>query len=248
MNFSYNAVWEDIVRLLRQHAPLLTAIAGVFLFLPNLLFTVFMPPPVPPQGGDPGRALQMVLEFYRQAAPWLLLMGLFTMVGTLAMLRLVFARGTTVGGALVHGLILTPFYFLASIICGFMIGFGFLLLLVPGLYLFGRLAPFSAVLVAENRRGPFDVIGRTFELTKGRGWGILGIVFVVAIVAGIAVSVADTLFGLIFVLAAGQELGRTLTAVVSSALSAALTTLLIMLYAAIYRALAGTGSVAATFE
>lgn len=248
MNFSYNAVWEDAVRLLRQHAPLLAAIAGVFLFLPNLLFAVFMPPPVPPQGGDPGRALQMVLEFYHQAWPWLLLIGLFTMVGTLAMLRLVFARGTTVGGALVHGLILTPFYFLLSIICSFMIGFGLLLLLVPGLYLFGRLAPISAVLVAEDRRGPFDAIGRTLELTKGRGWGILGIVFVVAVVAGIAVNVADTLFGLIFVLVAGQELGRTLTAVVSAALSAALASLMVMLYAAIYRALAGTGSVAATFE
>jgi hypothetical protein len=129
-----------------------------------------------------------------------------------------------------------------------MIGFGLLLLLVPGLYLFGRLAPISAVLVAENRRGPFDVIGRTFELTKGRGWAILGIVFVVAVVAGIAVSVADTLFGLILVLAAGQELGRTLTAVISSALNAALASLMTMLYAAIYRALAGTGSVAATFE
>jgi hypothetical protein len=248
MGFSYNAIWEDAVRLLRQHAPLLAAIAGVFLFLPNLLFAVFMPPPVPAQGGDPGRALQMILDYYGEAAPWFLVMGLFTMVGTLAMLRLVFVRGTTVGDALVQGLLLTPFYFLLSMICGFMIGFGFLLLLVPGLYLFGRLAPFPAVLVAENRRGPFDAIGRTFALTKGHGWGILGIVFVVAIVAGIAVSVADTLFGLIFVLAAGQELGRTLTAVVSSALRAGLTTLLIMLYAAIYRALAGTDSVAATFE
>ena len=248
MSFSYNAIWEDAVRLLRQHAPLLAAVAGVFLFLPNLLFTVFMPSPIPAQGGDPGRALQMILDYYREAAPWFLLMNVFTMVGTLAMLRLVFARNTTVGDALVQGLILTPFYFLLSIICGFMIGFGLLLLIVPGLYLFGRLAPFPAVLVAENRRGPVDAIGRTFALTKGRGWGIVGIVFVVAVVAGIAVGVADTLFGLIFVLAAGQDLGRTLTAVVSAALSAALATLLVMLYAAIYRALAGTNSVAATFE
>src|SRR4051812_38184352 len=53
MSFSYNAVWEDAVRLLRQHAPLLAAIAGVFLFLPALLFAVFLPQPTPPQGGDP---------------------------------------------------------------------------------------------------------------------------------------------------------------------------------------------------
>jgi hypothetical protein len=247
MSFSYNAVWEDTVRLLRQNAPLLAAIAGVFLFLPNLLFAVFLPPPVPPPGGDPQRTLQILLEYYQTALPWLLLISLFTMVGTLAMLRLVFA-GDTVGGALVHGLILTPFYLLLSLICGLMIGFGFLLIFVPGLYLFGRLAPFPAVLVAENRRNPFDAIGRTFALTKGHGWAILGIIIVIMIVAFIAMGVADTLFGLVFVLAAGQELGKTLTAVVSSALGAAFAVLLAMLYAAIFRALAGTSSVAATFE
>lgn len=246
MSFSYNAVWEDTVRLLRQHAPLLAAIAGVFLFLPALLFAVFVPPPVP-QGGDPERAFRLVMDFYRAAAPWFLVQGLFSMVGTLAMLRLVFASDT-VGGALVQGLILTPFYFLLSILCGLMIGFAALLLIVPGLYLLGRLAPISAVLVAENRRNPFDAIGRTFALTKGHGWAILGLVFVVAIVAGIAVSIAGTLAGLIFVLAAGQELGKLLTSVVTSALGAALAALLTMLYAAIYRALAGTASVAAAFE
>jgi hypothetical protein len=187
------------------------------------------------------------LDYYGAAGPWLTLESLVAMVGTLAMLRLVFARDT-VGGALVQGLILTPFYFLLSLICTVMIGFGLILILVPGLYLIGRLAPFSAVLVAENRRNPLDAIRRTFALTKGHGWAILGLVFVVAIVAVIAMSVADTMFGLIFILAAGQELGKLLTAVVASALSAALGTLLVMLYAAIYRALAGTNAVAVAFE
>ena len=247
MSFSYNAVWEDTLKLLRQHAPLLAAIAGVFLFLPGLLMAVLLPPPVPPPGADPGRAVQLWLDYYGTAGPWLTLESLIAMVGTLAMLRLVFARDT-VGGALVQGLILTPFYFLLSILCGFMIGSGFILLIVPGLYLIGRLAPFSAVLVAENRRNPFDAIKRTFALTKGHGWAILGLVFVVAIVAVIAMGVADTLFGVIFILVAGQELGKLLTAVVASALSAALGTLMVMLYAAIYRALAGTKSAAAAFE
>jgi hypothetical protein len=244
MGFSYNVVWEDTLKLLRRNAPLLAAIAGVFVFLPALLFAVFLPPPVP-EGNNPERAFQLLLDFYQTAAPWFLLSSLFSMIGTLAMLRLVFA-GDTVGGALVQGLILTPFYFMLSLGCGIMIGLGLVLVLVPGLYLFGRLAPISAVLVAENRRNPLDAIERTFTLTKGHGWAILGIVLVVGVVAGIAVSVADTMFGLIFVLAAGQELGRTLAAVVSSALSAGLTTLLVMLYAAIYRALAATDTGAAT--
>ena len=245
MRFSYNAVWEDTLGLLRRHLPLLVAIAGVFLFLPALLFAVLLPPPEP--HGDPERAFQLVLAYYQAASPWFLAQGLFTMVGTLAMLRLVFARDT-VGGALTNGLMLLPFYFLLSLILVFIIMFGFILLIVPGLYLIGRLAPISVVLVAENRRNPFDAIGRTFALTKDRGWAVFGIVFVVVIVAGIAVSIASTLTGLIFVLAAGQTLGKLLAAVVVSALNAALGVLLTMLYAAIYRALAGTDPVAAAFE
>src|SRR4051812_35244903 len=120
MHFSYNAVWEDTLRLLRQHLPLLVAIAGVFLFLPALLFAVFMPPPEPPS--DPQRAIQIVLAYYETAAPWFVVQGLFTMVGTLAMLRLVFARDT-VGGALVAGLMLLPFYFLLTVILVFIIMF-----------------------------------------------------------------------------------------------------------------------------
>jgi len=248
MRFSYNQVWEDTLRLLRENAALLAAIAGVFLFLPALLVAVLVPPPVPPQGGDPGRALQAVLDYYSAAAPWLLLEGVITMVGTLAMLRLVFARGTTVGAALVHGLKLLPFYLLLSIILGVMLGFAFLLLIVPGLYLLGRLLPIPAVLVAEDRRNPLDAIGRTFALTRDKGWAIFFLVFVVAIVAFVAMSVADTLSGLVFILVAGQQLGKLFAAVVASALNAAFATLLIMLYAAIYRALPGSGTVAATFE
>jgi hypothetical protein len=266
MAFSYNAVWEDSVRLLRQHATLLAAIAGVFMFLPALLFAVLLPPPEP-QGADPARVAQLMLTFYRGALPWFLVQGLFSIVGTLAMLRLVFVRGTTVGSALVQALKLTPFYILLSLIFGFAIGLVSMLVIVPAaligpiavvlaglllvapiFYLVGRIAPIPAVMVAENRRNPIDAIRRTFALTNGHGWAILGLVFVIVIVAAIAVGMADTLAGLIFILAAGQELGKLLASILASALNAAFATLLVMLYAAIYRALAGTDSIAATFE
>jgi hypothetical protein len=248
MHFTYNTVWEDTLTLLRRHGPLLAAIAGVFLFLPALLIAVFAAPPEPPPGILPGRALQMITDYYTAAWPWYLLRLVFAIVGTLTMLRLVFARGVTVGAALVQALGLTPFYFLVSIILSFMLGIASLLFLVPGLYLFGRIAPAPAVVAAENRRDPFDAIRRTFALTKARGWSIFFLVFVVGIVGVVAISVADTLCGLVFILLAGQKFGKLLTSVVTSGFTATLETLMIMLYAAIYRALAGTDSIAATFE
>jgi hypothetical protein len=266
MAFSYNAVWEDTVKLLRQHAPLLAAIAGVFMFLPALLFAVLMPPPEP-QGNDPARLVELMMVFYRQAAPWFLVQFLASIVGTLAMLRLVFARGTSVGEALVQALKLTPFYLLLMLIFCLAVAIGsmlilvpaamigpvavllaMLLLIVPAFYLIGRIAPVPAVMVAENRRNPIDALRRTFALTEGRGWAIIGLIAVIAVVALIAAGMADTLAGLVFILAAGQHLGKMLASVVASALQAGIATLLVMLYAAIYRALAGRDSVAATFE
>jgi hypothetical protein len=226
---------------------LLAAIAGVFLFLPALLFAVLLPPPVPPADGNLERAVQLWLDYYQAAWPWFLLQRLLAAVGTLAMLRLIFAR-ETVGAALVHGLMLTPLYFLLWFAWDMIISLSLMLIIIPALYMIGRLAPLPAVLVAENRRNPLDVFRRTFALSRGRGWSIFGIIFVIVIVALIGIGVADTLFGLVFVITAGQDLGKLLTSVVASALGAALGTLLIMLYAALYRALAGTTSVAAAFE
>lgn len=236
MNFSYSAVWDDTIALMRRNAPLLAAIAGVFLFLPALLFAVYLKPDEP-QTQDVNRLIELLFEWYRAAAPWILLQGVVAMVGGMAMLRLVFAEGTTVGAALVFALVLLPFYFLMMLISGLIIFAGFILLIIPGLYLYARIAPAGAVMIAENRRGPIDVIGRTFALTKGQGWRILGLLLIIVIVGGISIGVAEMLFGAIFYLIAGRELGELLVAVVSSALSAGFSTLIVILYAAIYRAL-----------
>jgi hypothetical protein len=243
MRFSYNAVWEDALMLLRRNAALLAAIAGVFLFLPAVTVAILLPPPVP-AGDDMRRFVEQLIDYYQTAGPWLTLENLLAIAGTLAMLRLIFAR-ETVGAALVRGLLLTPLYFLLSIVCGFAIGLGLLLLLAPGLYLIGRLVPLPAVLAAENRLNPLSAISRTFALTKGHGWAVFGLVFIVGAVAFIFISMAHSLFGIIFIVAAGQELGKLLSAVMGAALSAALVTLLTMLYAAIYRALAGANAAAA---
>jgi flagellar biosynthesis protein FlhB len=235
MTFSYSAVWDDTMRLLREHGALLAAVAGVFIFLPALLFARYLPPP---HVADPARAWELFLEYYRQVFPWLVLESLFSLVGTAAMLRLVLAPGTSVGAALVYGLMLLPFYFLMYLLISVMVSIGFVLLILPGLYLVGRMVPAAPVMVAEDRRNPIDAIRRTFEITKGRGWAVFGLVFIVAIVGFILLAVITMLIGFVLLLVAGPELGRLLTTVLSSAGNAALATVILMLYVAIYRALA----------
>jgi hypothetical protein len=215
----------------------------VFIFLPGLLVAYFLPPP---QTQDIARLGEIWGDYVGLNWPWLLLNSLLNMIGSIAILLLIFSRGITVGGAIAAALALLISYFLASLLSSILVAFGFVLLIVPGLYLLGRFAPIGAVVVAEARRNPVDALARCFALTKGHGWAVLGLILLVALAAAIVIGIATTLIGIVLILVAGQDLGQMLVLIVRCAGNAALVTLLLVLNAAIYRQLSGAGSAAAT--
>lgn len=241
MKFSYSAVWADIMGLLRSHASLIATVAGVFIFLPGLLVAYFLPQPEPQDLGQLG---EMWREYLGLNWHWLLLNSLVGMIGAIAILLLIFARDISVGGAIAAALALLPSYFAALLLSSIGIGFGFVLLIVPGLYLLGRLGPLNSVIVAENRRNPIAALGRCFELTRGNGWAIFGLILIIAVAAAIVVGIGSTLLGIIFVLVAGQDIGQLLALIVRTAGNAAMITLLLVLNAAIYRQLSQGPSLA----
>ncbi len=236
--FNQNEVWADAVRLTRTHWPALIAIAGAFVFLPTLLVNHFFPMGDPPTGPDLQPVVRFILDYYRENALPVVLQSLVVMTGSAAMLRLVFAGGGTVGGALLFAIALLPVYSILVVLANLAIGIGLALLIVPGLYLWGRLLPAGPAMVAEERRNPFDALKRGFELTKGHGWLVVSLYLLVMIPGGILMLVVSQLTGIAFILAAGQPLGTLLGMIVLCALQALLTALLAMLSAAIYRALA----------
>ena len=115
--FTQNEVWADTLRLTRAHWAALIAIAGAFNFLPTLLLNHFVPMGDPPVTSELGVLLQFVLDYYRENALWVVLQSFVVMTGSAAMLRLVFARGGTVGGALLFAIAL---YLLVAIPAGIM--------------------------------------------------------------------------------------------------------------------------------
>lgn len=243
MKFSYSEVWTDVVALARTHGTLIGAVAGVFIFLPALLIGYLLPTP---EAAGFNQMLQRLQEYAGANWHWLLLQSLVAMVGTIAIFRLIFARaGITVGAAIAAAVALLPTYFAASVLSGLAIGIGSLLLIVPGLYLIGRLSPLGAVIVAEEQRNPITALSRTWDLTKGRGWAVLGLVLVVLLAALVVVGVLNALLGVIVILIAGRELGTLLMLIVSTATSTGMTVLSILLYAAIYRRLSPAQSAAA---
>ena len=238
MKLSYSAVWNDVMAMLRPNVAVLAAIAGAFLFLPALLLGHFLPPRDP----DPARPLAGMIEHIGANWPWHLLANIVNMAGAIAMLLLLLDRGgRTVGNAIGAAVLILPFYFLASLLSMLIVGVGLVLLIVPGLYLYGRLAVIGPVVVAEGLRNPINAVRRSFEVTRSNGWRVLGLVVLIAL-AGVIVSYALTaVLGTVFYLLAGQDTGRLLVLILNSLAAAALSTLLLVLSAAIYRALAATG-------
>ena len=244
MPFSYNAVWDDAVRMFRAHASLITAVAGVFIFLPILLLGHFLPAP---RGG--GReALQIFVEYAYSNLHWFIIERLVTMIGTIAILMLIFSRTSiTVGSAIATGVALLPFYFLTILLTGLITSLGFIAFLIPGIYLLGRLAPVGVIVVVENRRNPIEAIQQSFALTKGKGWSVLGLLLIVAITAFVCAAAVTVVIG-IFLLVIGGEVGRLLTNIVSAGANSVVVVILLLLVAAIYRQLKGVSSPAGVFE
>jgi hypothetical protein len=244
MKFSYSSAWEEAVGLIKSHFPLFLAIAGVFLFLPSLLVGHFFPM------SSPGNAtFQQLVDAFREYVSanghWLFLNGLLNMVGALAMLILIFdSARPTVGSAIGRAFAILPFYFLASLLSGLIMLGGFLLFIIPAFYLYGRLAVLAPVMVVEGQRNPVVAIQRSFAVTRGNGWAVLGLILAVA-VAGILISTAIVVvLGSVFVILLGQQLGLLLALILKTAIDTSVSTLVIALTATIYRQLAAKASAA----
>lgn len=242
MKISYSAVWQDMVGLMRQHASLAVALAGFFIFLPALLVDQFIPSPEP---RDLDQMLPMFRDYMSAHWHWILLSGIVTMIGGIAILLLALDRGGTVGAIIAAALVLLPFYFLASLGSGLIIVLGFVALVVPGLYLLGRLVLTAPVVVAENQRNPIAAIARSWELSKGNGWAVLGFLILVALAALVVSAVATSLFGLVIYAALPEGPDAFVHSVFKTACSTAVSVLFVFVYAALYRRLSGADTASA---
>ena len=271
MKFSYNAVWDRTLVSLRAHAPLVGAIAGVFIFLPNLLLGHFLPAP---QGTstDPQADLDMLLTYWSATWHWQLMVVVATMGGNLAILILVLDHTRpTVGSAIASAMRMLPYFLLAAFIIAIAMTLGAAIFVLPfGLlaaaagpifgslgtiaalillfYLSARAVAVLAAVAAIERRTPLDMIRRTLELTRGHGWAIFGLFFLVLLAGTIASLAIGFVLGSILRLVLNAALADFLILLVGSAFTSALAAFVVLLSGSIYRELSGGESTASLFN
>lgn len=233
-----NRVWDDARVMGAANKDLLAAISGMFVLLPSVIGSLLVKQPSEaPKDLPAEQAYRQLIDFYADNWPVFVGLGIAVSFGLLTMLALLLRpERPTVGESLKAAVIVLPGYVLASLLQGFALGFGFLLFILPGLYVMARLCLIGAVAAAEQCTNPFEQLRRSWTMTRSNGWRILVMLMILYVTAEIISIVATTLVGLVGELALPQDLANLGVGVVGGLISAGLAMFVALLTAAIYRA------------
>jgi len=241
MKFDLSAAWNDAMHLLRTNFALLVPIAGIFFFLPTLIFTLSVTEMAEPAANSSAtQTLSLLLEYFQSLAPYFFLISIFAIAGNLTMLKLFLGgRDESVGSALKAALILFLPAIIAQFLGSIIMFFGFMLLIVPGLYLSGRLALMSAVIAGENEKNPINAISRSWNLTENNGWWVFLYILIIGLVGAIIQAIISGITGVILGFALSVDIAFTITSAIDAVLSAIVTTVTVCATASIYRQFTG---------
>ena len=233
---SLAGIWDDAGRMLRANAGVLSAVAGVFLLLPATLIARFAPQPPRTDGFE--LYAEALRDYFANSWAAQLAAAAASAIGVIAIyLLLIETPRLTVAAALRRALVLVPGYFAVSMIVVFAAGFGFLFLIVPGLYLLARLVCAGPVVATESPNAPLTALQRAWTLSRGRAWSILLMLAGVYLVASIlSVAVQDGVGALLLLTAGRSGVVLTVLSLLQGLVSAAFGTVLTVVIAAIYRA------------
>lgn len=263
-SLSISAAWDEAKAILARDGRLYMSVALAMIALPTAINAL-----VNPRGmGD--RSAPLWADCVGIVA------SLIALAGQLALIRLALGPSVTVGGAIAHGFRRLPGYFLAILIIlfGFLVAAIPLVMvmvasgvpiqdkppaspvlilaaiLVAGLVIFiGVRFMLAATVASAERASPIAILKRSWRLTAGNFWPLVGflIVYLIgAIILMFAVgSVAGALIGLTLGSIQPMSAGALLVALLQALVSAVVSTLFFVMIARIYLQLAGRGDVQA---
>lgn len=260
MKLDSNRAWKEASGNISRNRDALLAVAGVFFLLPQLALALFFPQPEPAVGMSEQQIIALAQAYYVSILPATIPMLILQAIGTLSLLSLLrHATRPTVGEALRLGLAGLPTYLGAQILLGIGIGMaggvvisllalsgvaalamaGLLLVVLLAAAIVLRVSLAGAVVAIEGARNPVHVLRRSWSLTSGNAWRLLGfyalffvaflvILLIVNLVVGIPLQMIGTGFATDLV-----------AALVSSALNALMALYLVAIIEAVHRQLGG---------
>lgn len=272
MKLEMNRAWNDAMALIGANKDVLFVVAGVFFFLPYLVFVLMMPD-VGTSMTDPAadeQALARMTEFYSSMWWLVLVLSVIQGIGMLGILALLTDhRRPTVAEALKIGASKILSYLAAYLLLG--IAFGLIAMaLVGGLaatgsvgasfvgilaavillaYFFTKFSLVPPVLVKEGVSNPITALSRSWQLTKGNSFRLFGFYFLLIIALIVVMSVISMAVTVLFSLM-GPEAMIFGGGLVSALMNAVWATAFLAVLAAVHDQLGGTSpsKISETFE
>ena len=243
MRFDARAVLRDAWAMWRADSDLLLRVSAAFLFLPQFAILLLLPsmPPIavtPEMTQAERMALaEKIMNWVSAYGWWYLLGAVLVQAGTLILLML-YLRRIDLREAIGQTVQLFPRYLLAMILVGLPLGLGVLtiVLLLPGLYLLGRLIAVGPALVAEAPMSVRRSLSRAWALSRGHGFVLAGLVSL-TIVGGALLAMPFTLIDKALRTSAPNVVAIAMTDAAAAAVTAAALLVTSLIQIAAYRRL-----------
>lgn len=261
MKFDLDTAWRETTRLASDNAGLLSAIAGIFVFLPYATLLLVLPSiaalPELPQGASFETAMKAIEAFYAQTWWAFIAAGIIVTIGLLSMVALLGRRERpTVGDAIGIGLKsiipawLTLFLqnmainIVALLIIAIASATGLAALIfvasivaiAVAAYLATRLSLATPIIAVDGELNPFRVIAASWSMTRGYGSRLLLFYILLALAGFVVIAVVMLVTGVVLALGgpAFEEAGGAL---VSAAVITGVMLLISAVMAAVHRQL-----------
>jgi hypothetical protein len=222
-SIDYNIVWNDAMAMLRAHQEALLALSGVLLFLPRWILQFFAGAPDMSKVKDFNDIAQKYQEYITENWALILVTDLISLFGMVVLYVLLTRRDLVkVADALPVAFRLLPIYFVLQILVGMLGLASVYVFVVPGLYLLARFWLVQAALPGGANYGVLESLKRSWEITHGAGWKLVGLAAIITIVGFACYIVVLITIGSLMKLASGG-VGVPF---VETAFSAALATIL----------------------
>ena len=260
--------WTQTTALIGANKDTISAIAGLFLFLPSFAAALLVPEAstaIPASGGgeDTQVAMQRMMDqitaLYAENWPVLLAVTIAGFIGSMSLLALLTDRGNpTVGEALGKGIRSIPSYIAAQLLsalgAGVVIGLPLglvsafapppvaavvgLALLVVMIYLLVKFSLIAPVIAIDEERNPIAAVARSWRLTKGNSLRIFAFMVLLFVVIVIIGALVQGVLTLILS-AIGGTVASIGTGLVGALINTVMSVIFLVVLAAIHRQLAG---------
>jgi hypothetical protein len=259
---SISRAWDECRAILARESQLYISISLALVAFPTLVSTLLNP-----------KGMSAAEPFWISLVG--LIASLVVLAGQLALMRLAMGPSITVGGAIGHGMRRMPIYLLSAlmlVLALFVLLMPFAAVLsamgvpiqggrlpatppvVIGLILYTLIAIFLGVRMSMGGPaataepiGPIAIIRRSWQLTAGHFWRLLGFLATFIVAASFVLIAVGNALGVVVALAFGPSEPLSLSALIigliHALLNAALTAVLAIMLARIYVQLTGDESV-----